>query len=225
MERLDISRNFFESLDSIRASCIHWKSLTTIKASQCSITVLPEEVADIKTLTSVDISANSLSHVPSCLFSLPVLRAINLNVNFVKVIPPEICGITALTDLSVNNNIVVVLPAEMRFLTLLKKLDLSHNSIRSLPPFHGMCLEVIGKLANLEVIDFSNNFLKTLPFDIPRLTKIKEFKIESNPFKAPLILSALRPCLGSLSIYINAGEHMPAVNHQGKAGQKGSRHV
>jgi Leucine-rich repeat (LRR) protein len=105
----------------------------------------------IKALTSIDLSANSLTSIDLCLFDLPDLQSINLNVNFIKSVPPTVGDITSLTELRINNNAVVLIPAEIRHLTLLKVLDLSHNSIRALPPMIGMCNEVIGKLAHLEV--------------------------------------------------------------------------
>jgi hypothetical protein len=41
MEILDISRNFFETLESISDCAIHWKCLTKIIASECSISSIP----------------------------------------------------------------------------------------------------------------------------------------------------------------------------------------
>lgn len=88
--------------------------------------------------------------------------------------PEYVFGETHIEKLDLSNNeLSGALQAEVRHLANLKVLDLSDNNFTGVPA-------EVGQLAQLEVLDLSNNQLTGLPHELGNLKKLKTLDLRGN---------------------------------------------
>ncbi|KAI3920451.1 hypothetical protein MKX01_000790 [Papaver californicum] len=84
----------------------HWKSVTCLRISGCSLSVFPVELT-----------------------RLPLLEKLYLDINKVTQLPPELGELTTLKILMVDYNMLASVPAELRQCVGLVELSLEHNKL------------------------------------------------------------------------------------------------
>ena len=101
-----------------------------------SLTVLPEEIGDMKSLVKLSLGQNKLASIP-----------------------PEIGKLQNVTNLDIAQNSLSFLPEGFGNLSGLEQLDIHDNNLDSLP-------SDFGKLASLNILYLNNNNLAGLPGSI-----------------------------------------------------------
>ncbi|KAJ7541796.1 hypothetical protein O6H91_10G077200 [Diphasiastrum complanatum] len=132
----------------------HWQFLTVLNLSNCSLTVLPVDLA-----------------------RLPMLEKLYLDNNKISVLPPEIGQLAHLSVLRADHNLLVSVPAELRQCSVLIELSLEYNKlVRPLLDFRAM-LEV-------QVLRLFGNPLEFLPEILPcsklRYLSLANVRIEGD---------------------------------------------
>ncbi|GLJ49400.1 hypothetical protein SUGI_1045520 [Cryptomeria japonica] len=132
----------------------HWKTITLLNLSACSLTVLPVE-----------------------LIRLPYLERLHLDNNKLSLLPPELGELKCLKVLRVDHNMLVSVPVELRQCVGLIELSLEHNKlVRPLLDFRAM--------SELRVLRLFGNPLEFLPEILPlsnlRHLSLANVRIEGN---------------------------------------------
>lgn len=106
---------------------------------------------------------------------------INMSGKGLASVPKEVFTQTDATTLDVSqNSLTGSLPAEVRLLANLEVLDLSDNQFTGVPA-------EIGQLSNLRVLDLSNNPITGLPNELANLKKLERLDLSgTNYSKADL---------------------------------------
>jgi Leucine-rich repeat (LRR) protein len=114
---------------------------------------LPPEIGKLKNITKLFLGGNQFTYIPAEIGNLTELSLIDCGWSYqLSTLPPEIKHLTKLTEL-----------------------QLYVSGITSLPP-------EIGALKNLDILNLSENKLKTLPLEITQLT-LTELTIDKNQLK------------------------------------------
>ncbi len=94
-----------------------------------------------------------------------------------------------------NNNLSGALQAEVRHLANLRVLDLSDNNFTGVPA-------EVGQLKKLEVLDLSNNSLTGLPYELGNLSNLKILDLRGNNY-ATADLEIIKKGLSNTEIRID----------------------
>jgi Leucine-rich repeat (LRR) protein len=137
----------------------------------------------------LDLRNNALESIPSKVYTLSNLESLDVSSNSISKIDSDLKNLNILVFCSFSQNLLVDLPQSFNFLTKLKmfffffffltifflflRLLLDGNLLHSLP-------EAIFTLANLEILDVSNNQISTIPPSIGNLTKLREVNFSKN---------------------------------------------
>ncbi|KAM4540854.1 leucine-rich repeat protein 1 [Fundulus diaphanus] len=127
-------------------------------------------------LEQLQVSYCKLSRVDMRMLSLKALRRLDLSNNHIKKLPATIGDLSCLSELVLHNNHLETFSEALCLSTLqrtLQVLDLSQNRLRSLPPKFCQLRE----LTNLKLDD---NKLAGLPFRIGRLSKLRFLSAAHN---------------------------------------------
>ncbi len=161
-----------------------------------NLTVIPEEIGNLKNLRELNLSGSKVSKIPNSIekcVGLKILNlghtrltgidlnigkvknltSLNLAMNEIKVIPAEICSLQSLESLSLASNAISRIPTEIDKMESLQSLDLSNNKISFLPVS-------LAKLSNLKTLNVDRNLLAVIPSELLNNLKITEFTFHNN---------------------------------------------
>ncbi|KAI5081182.1 hypothetical protein GOP47_0004365 [Adiantum capillus-veneris] len=111
----------------------HWRSLTVLNLSGCSLTVLPIDVSRVPMLEKVILDNNKLSILPSEFGQLEHLQVLRLDHNLLVSVPVELKQCSALVELSLEHNKLVRPLLDLRAMAELRTLRLFANPLEFLP--------------------------------------------------------------------------------------------
>ena len=120
-----------------------------------------------KTIVSKSIT-KTLTQFPPSLFEHKELKEISLSKNNIKVIK-DLTTFKYLQKAFLNNNSLQQFPLFPKSLIVLK---ISCNQIKKIPQ------NAIENLVNLEILHIDRNLFRTLPTNLYKLEKLKEFALE-----------------------------------------------
>ena len=175
--------------------------LTVIQASENNLMSLPLEFSRLKKLKSLNLSKNSLTVIPSSVFQeMNMINTIDLRKNKLKD-SPDLSYCSSLTFLDMTENCLEVPPVlpvdgHLKVLCLgsnkisnftldhikisamvsLTELHLHTNSISAIP-------SDIARLKFLKVLDFSNNEISDVPFELGYIASLDRLLIDGNPIR------------------------------------------
>lgn len=169
------------------------------------ISFVPDEVfkdalsADVHI---VDISKNKLLEVPSGLqIVADNVSELNLNTNKLKTLPSFIADFTRLQYLDVGRNQLSDLP-DLKGLPNMRELILSFNAFTSVPEcvyslekleillisdnqVRKIDVDGLKRLQRLATLDFTNNSIDHVPFELGLLKQIRCVELKGNSFRQP----------------------------------------
>ena len=97
------------------------------------LSILPEQIKNLKELTLLDLNSNEIEIIPNSLSFLKSLKYLNLSNNKIKEIPISIGSLTSLEFLDLSGNEIEKLPESFIKLENLRSLKLENNLIDCLP--------------------------------------------------------------------------------------------
>ncbi|VHO03003.1 leucine-rich repeat domain-containing protein [Candidatus Rhabdochlamydia sp. T3358] len=176
LEWLNLSHNKLARLPS---SFGHLQKLRNLNLSYNQIAYLINNLS--KLLKTLDISHNKLIELPSTLKWLQELEWLNLSHNQLKAFPLEnlqadlkLKRLPMLQWLNLSHNALTELPKKIDKLANLEKIDLSHNQLKK------TLSRNIGKMLMLKELNFSHNYIETLPDEIGKLVGLIELNLSYN---------------------------------------------
>ena len=119
------------------------------------LTLLPENIGNLKTLQRLDINYTSITTLPETLGNLSNLRELYIRHCPITTLPKNFERLTNIESLSLAGNQLKEIPEVIGTFTHLKKLDLEENPLGALP-------KSLTKLINLEVLQLAGTNLKSL---------------------------------------------------------------
>jgi len=195
-------------------------------------------------LIVLDLSKNNISEINPNLINLTNLQKLRLNDNKIECFPGDILiQFPVLEELELRGNKLKTLlddiPPEyyFEFFQTLKHVDLSQNQFDHVPAFLAELprLRVISlgynkitnvdilfneKMCSLEILDISNNKIKTLSDNIAYLDKLEHLNIEYNDIAHVPTIIGFMPNIKNLNLYGN-----PLKNIRNDVISKGPKYV
>lgn len=164
------------------------------------LTVLPDQLWELRSLKYLDLSGNALSTLPSEIGKLTKLEFLDVSGNAIRTLPRSIAHLNSLESLLLSGNKLTALPEAIGKLSNLRNLSLHRNNLVSIPNSIGelakLCSidasynliqhlpESIGSLESLAELIFGNNALRTLPESVGQLKSLEVLNIRGNPFES-----------------------------------------
>lgn len=143
--------------------------------------IIPKEVLRLTELTELWFDNNAISELPTAIGDLKTLVVLSLNNNRLATLHPELCSLVNLKRLYLRGNKLEALPNLMGQLLQLEEVDCSKNRFSVFP-------EVLtSPMLRLVQMDFSENFLRTLPAGLRSLKLLTYLIIERNPLREDLV--------------------------------------
>ncbi|CAG5131463.1 unnamed protein product [Candidula unifasciata] len=177
----------------------YFTAMIALNIDGSKISLIPDNALDpqINTLESLSINNGSLSSVPKALSKLKALTSLDLSNNHIVDVSflPQLCNLSSLSiynnrianasvlsnalrafgdsmyDLETGNNLLTAIP-DFSSLTKVSVIDLSRNRISN--PHSGLIP------ISVYDIDFSYNFLPTIPSVWPIMPTVTEMKLSNN---------------------------------------------
>lgn len=159
-----------------------------------------QSVKQLTNLVALDLSANNLTLVPEDLAELKSLKSLSISSNLLAgnpIYPWE--RLTSLASIDLSRNKISVYPTGLQQLYQLKYLNISANQIVELPPLDHNIYELqvfaagnnlfsklpanISSYSNLEVLNANFCRLNELPTDLGSLKKLRILNLEGNKLK------------------------------------------
>ena len=212
LQNLNLANNQIERLP---ANINKLKELTNLNLANNRIASLPASIGELKSLTSLNLASNSIASLPASIDELESLTSLNLASNGISSLPKAIGDLRGLVELDLSGNeIEGYIPSFIGNLTRLTRLDLSDNEFNGNIPigptpvpgatptlnkltkivhldlsdnrFSGAIRSEIGNLRNLEHLNLSRNFLRSIPAEIGNLTKLEHLNLSHNGLFGPI---------------------------------------
>lgn len=143
--------------------------------------IIPKEVLRLTELTELWFDNNAISELSTAIGDLKTLVVLSLNNNRLTTLHPELCSLVNLKRLYLRGNKLEALPNLMGQLLQLEEVDCSKNRFSVFP-------EVLtSPMLRLVQMDFSENFLRTLPAGLRSLKLLTYLIIERNPLREDLV--------------------------------------
>jgi len=197
-------------------------NLTSLVMKNNQLSQLPDCINSLTKLKLLDISGNNFSRVPT-ISQLSQLTTLNLSLNKLEG-DLEIPGVDQCTKLTIvdvsSNSLTSLASLETAKLPQLSELVANHNQLESLAS------EVASNWSAIKRLDLSNNNLKTVPSQLPSLSKMKDLSLINNPLSDKR-LRKLCEQKGTKSVldYIkaNGGKDEKSGKGGGKKNKKGNK--
>lgn len=160
------------------------KTIDTIVCDDNEIQgVLPPSIGELSRLTGFTCARNQLSgEVPSSFSNLTALSVLNLNSNRLAGMLPSLVRIRLdpVLDVDISNNFFSGLPEDIGDSINLYSLNAAGNNLRRLPRSIGRA----GSLPSIDLLDFSNNILDTVPRLAGVHKTLTKLKLANNELKS-----------------------------------------
>ena len=173
VEALDL-RN--QHLSELPKYVFNYVKLKVLLISGNNLTLVPNELINLKELTHLDASNNKIQTLPSKIGGLLNLTKLSLRNNFITELPEDIVFVKRLTKLDLTNNKLYSLPNNMGSLYYLNELQLDGNNIKSLP-------SDLGQLRSLKTLSLRNNSLEKIPTGLSSLYRLENLYLDQNEIK------------------------------------------
>lgn len=194
-----------ETLEGIKEFVIDINA-TELDLSHQKITIVPNEIGQLKKLTLLNLGWNDIVELPYTITQLTNMEILVLEGNYSTInttklnivdVIDKFKNLSKLKDLNLGFNYLTHLPSEIGFLKNLITLNLSHNVLDYLP-------SEIGELKNLTTLNLSYNSIKTLPSQIGNIKNLLNLHIIDN------LLSSLPIEIGKLTnlTYLDVSRNM-----------------
>lgn len=194
LETYDISGNCIETI-SPRTFQYYTNYLIELNLSKNNISVLPDNICELKNLKVLNISENKFSSIPEPWKVLHKLKVLNVSNNLLTEFPQCLeLGMPRLTSIDLSCNKISDFTSCPMCLPFLQKLNLSHNLLFTLPVWL-----LSDQCRSLEELDLSFNFC----FDDP--------KIETNIYMAKHFKTSSLKTLKNLNIS-NTGTKLDMIS-------------
>lgn len=168
-------------------------SLTSINLLNISDTILnelPSEISNLTNLQTLLLYGNELKRIPNSIGDLKKLKVLDISRNKLQNIPNTISELHNLTTLNLSCNELSDFPA-LENSNQLSVLDLSGNKLTQFP---SICFETNNHIAE---INFKDNEIDVIPFEIDRLISLKHLVLVNNKIKKiPKCLSEMSKLKG-----------------------------
>ena len=193
---LDVSANQLEALPESIARLVN---LRRLRASRNRLRKLPKDLSMMVSLWELAIDHNILESLPDSFDGMTQLKKLFLDANNLRTLPQSIGKCLALEELSASKNSCSGLVAGMARLPNLASFCLADNCMRSLPRSLGSMVSLtvldlernemdrlvpLHLLVSLEVLKLKHNFIKIIPPEIEKLTRLRELDVSSNQLSA-----------------------------------------
>lgn len=149
------------------------KNLEVFLCSGNPLKILPENITQLVNLTCIDCCFDWSSIFVNCSNQFTNLTHLYCSWNSLTVLPDNLTELVNLKIFFCDNNELTMLPSNLGKLTKLEHFDCNHNSLIMLP-------DSIGLLTNLTYFDCWGNKLKSFPQSITNLKKLKYLNIQFN---------------------------------------------
>lgn len=160
-----------------------------------------------KSLVAIDISDNKefVGVLPENLTTLEALQEMNMSGCNLRVVPADLFIVTQLVELNLDNNFISELPASLSVLTNLVTFSMKDNKV-----VHGDKLAVMGSWPQLELVDLSENPLKTFPECIGHLQKLNTLVMRNTAIRGmPAGCESLfRPLSSLIEVDLSDSKHL-----------------
>lgn len=182
------------------------KNSRALNLTQKELTQVPENVfedAAAAEVHIVDISKNKLTEVPNGLSCLSgEISELNMSINRIKELPEFVGSFSRLQYLDLGKNNFSDLPSTLGQLRYLRELVLSYNFFTAIPScvYELETLEILlvsdnqiakidaaglKRLKRLATLDFSNNNIDSVPFELGNVKQLRCLELKGNSFKLP----------------------------------------
>ena len=189
-----ISDRLKQSAGQLHPDLFKLESLNYLEISDTTLTLLPQQIGDLKNLINLALHRNHINTIPESINKLEKLKFFDLSSNKITSLPDPF-HLSSLHTFNLGNNGLESLP-DFSKLTALSVLFIDHNKLTELPTGIGNVLEVhaannqIGSVTDafkdmqaLKCLDLSENALREAPVDLTLCRKLKELNLKDNPFK------------------------------------------
>ncbi|ORX83716.1 L domain-like protein [Anaeromyces robustus] len=148
IDKLQVNNQVFSS--GIPNIIFKITSITSLYLLNDTISILPDNIGNLKNLKRLDIRNNKLKTIPSSIKNLSKLEYLNLSNNPITKLPEEIGDLTELRLIYLNNCKLEQLFSSITKLSNLQELEIKNNKLKSIP-------KELGNLKNLKRLDLNNN--------------------------------------------------------------------
>ena len=170
-------------------------NLDTLSLDGCGLTSLPECISNLLELRRLYCCRNKLKTLPEGLRNCTKLEELCIDENGIRSLPDIFENMSEFNLLEAQGNKLKNLPSSLRHRPNLKIVDLTGNRVQKLDEIYstemvelfmddnlleGEGLEWLGNLKNLSQVELSANRLKTLPYSLSRLRKLKLLNVSKN---------------------------------------------
>mmetsp|Transcript_3843 Transcript_3843/g.4666 ORF Transcript_3843/g.4666 Transcript_3843/m.4666 type:complete len:496 (-) Transcript_3843:1169-2656(-) len=160
------------------------RNLSILILNRNSLSMLPDEIGQIKELRILEVSHNKLTRLPNSMSNLKKLELLNLDFNMVENLG-SLSGMTSLSTIRATNNKLRSFDLSFEDLNRLTSIAVSHNEIEEIPAS-------IGSLQSLTEFEAEGNRIQEIPSTITALKKVKVFKLADNPISDPKVKKLLK---------------------------------
>uniref|UniRef100_T1IXW6 G-protein coupled receptors family 1 profile domain-containing protein n=1 Tax=Strigamia maritima TaxID=126957 RepID=T1IXW6_STRMM len=180
----DLSGNNISHLPDFVFSRYHY--LEELNLGQNGIEFLTSETFNgLSRLKELILQDNNLTSVPvEALRPLVSLETLRLDGNMIADIPPALAELNHVTKLCLGSNYLTRVPTEaLSVMFNLEALDLSGNDIVEVKNYsfvNSSQLEAFEGLHNLKILELNNNYLKTIPSALTKLTSLERLTVAYN---------------------------------------------
>lgn len=172
LRELDVSNN---QISLIPDEIMNLKQLQKMCLDSNNLSQINESLKYVATLEELSISNNSIYSIPDIFKWFNKLKYVDLSSNYINEISVSLLEMKELKELNLSNNLI----SKLDFPTLnidklkMEKIDLSNNGLLEVPSW-------IKGATNLTEINLSNNYIKSVPSFICNLPNLNFIDLRHN---------------------------------------------